>query len=229
MSNDAAGNRSANFSLLGSFIAGALVLALASPGDGFAQDSSSTTDPTSPATPQTIPIGPPDPERPKQNPSWEMRPGRSYLIPALEIPAYGFLLNRFDRHFTAPTSEYRTNGDTIRMQLTDSRWVLDRDQFSVNQFLHPYGGTGLLRIGSIGRPQLLGIISLFWRRQFSLGNRRREATALYQRSDHNQLRRGHFWASHSSEWPICCWNETITASRASCGNWQLPSFPSHWF
>ena len=141
MSNDAAGNRSANFSLLGSFIAGALVLALASPGDGFAQDSSSTTDPTSPATPQTIPIGPPDPERPKQNPSWEMRPGRSYLIPALEIPAYGFLLNLFDRHFTAPTSEYRTNGDTIRMQLTDSRWVLDRDQFSVNQFMHPYGGT----------------------------------------------------------------------------------------
>lgn len=60
-------------------------------------------------------------------------------MPALEIPFYIFLLNLFDRHFTEPTDEYRTNGDTI-LAIDDSRWILDRDQFSVNQFLHPYEG-----------------------------------------------------------------------------------------
>ena len=119
----------------------ALVFTLLAPGTGFAQDPISIVGPTSPTAPKAAPIGPPDPEGPKQTPSWEMRPGRSYLIPALEIPAYEFLLNLFDRHYTEPTEEYRTNGDTIHTHLTDSRWVLDRDQFSVNQFLHPYGGT----------------------------------------------------------------------------------------
>jgi hypothetical protein len=73
--------------------------------------------------------------------SWEMRPGRSYVIPALEIPTYQFLLNLYDRHFIDPKEDYRTTGNTIRTHLTDSKWVLDNDQFSVNQFLHPYGGT----------------------------------------------------------------------------------------
>lgn len=73
--------------------------------------------------------------------NWEMRPGRSYLIPALEIPTYLFLLNLYDRHFTEPKDDYRTTGNTIRTHLTDSKWVLDNDQFSINQFLHPYSGT----------------------------------------------------------------------------------------
>ncbi len=73
--------------------------------------------------------------------AWEMRPGRSYLIPALEIPVYLLLLNQYDRHFTEPKDDYRTTGNTFRTHVTDSKWVLDNDQFSVNQFLHPYGGT----------------------------------------------------------------------------------------
>ncbi|HVG02617.1 MAG TPA: DUF3943 domain-containing protein, partial [Nitrospira sp.] len=73
--------------------------------------------------------------------TWETRPGRSYLIPALEIPAYLFLLNLYDRHFTEPRELYRTNWNTFRTHLTDSKWVIDDDQFSVNQFLHPYSGT----------------------------------------------------------------------------------------
>ena len=73
--------------------------------------------------------------------SWEVRPGRSYVIPALEIPAYLFLLNQYDRHFTAPEDLYRTNGSTFRKHVTDGKWVIDDDQFSVNQFLHPYSGT----------------------------------------------------------------------------------------
>ncbi|HRI37590.1 MAG TPA: DUF3943 domain-containing protein [Nitrospira sp.] len=73
--------------------------------------------------------------------NWETGTGRSYILPATEVLAYLFLLNQFDRHFTEPTSDYRTNGDTIKQHLTDSKWVLDNDQFSINQFLHPYGGS----------------------------------------------------------------------------------------
>ena len=86
-------------------------------------------------------------EAPADNPgrssslNWETGDGRSYLIPGAEILTYLFLLNQFDRHFTEPMEVYRTNGTTIREHLTDSRWVIDNDQFSVNQFLHPYSGS----------------------------------------------------------------------------------------
>jgi hypothetical protein len=72
---------------------------------------------------------------------WENGRGRSYLIPATEVLTYLFLLNQYDRHFTEPKDVYRTTGTTIREHLTDSKWVFDNDQFSVNQFLHPYGGS----------------------------------------------------------------------------------------
>lgn len=72
---------------------------------------------------------------------WESGRGRSYLIPAAEILTYLFLLNQYDRHFTEPKDVYRTTGTTIREHLTDSKWVFDNDQFSVNQFLHPYSGS----------------------------------------------------------------------------------------
>ena len=77
------------------FLIGALVFAFVAPGTGLAQDPTSIVGPTSPAQPQAVPIGPPDPEGSKQSLSWEMRPGRSYLIPAVEILAYGFLLNLY--------------------------------------------------------------------------------------------------------------------------------------
>lgn len=72
---------------------------------------------------------------------WESGRNRSYLIPAAEILTYLFLLNQYDRHFTEPKEVYRTTGTTIRQHLTDSKWVFDNDQFSVNQFLHPYSGS----------------------------------------------------------------------------------------
>jgi hypothetical protein len=73
--------------------------------------------------------------------NWETGAGRSYFLPIAEIPVYLLLLNQYDRHFTEPKDVYRTTGDTFRQHLTDSKWVLDKDQFSVNQFLHPYGGS----------------------------------------------------------------------------------------
>ena len=73
--------------------------------------------------------------------SWETGAGRSYVLPAGEILLYEFLLNRFDRNFVEPTSDYETSWDTVWKNLTDSKWVIDNDQFKVNQFLHPYGGS----------------------------------------------------------------------------------------
>ncbi len=73
--------------------------------------------------------------------SWETGAGRSYVLPAGEILLYEFLLNLFDRNFVEPTSEYETNWDTIWDHITDPHWVVDNDQFKVNQFLHPYGGS----------------------------------------------------------------------------------------
>jgi hypothetical protein len=123
--------------LLWAFLTGILALALAIPDAGFAQERTSVDQPQAPAGF----IGPPAPEEPKSFPYWEMREGRSYVIPAIELLGYLFLLNQFDRHFTSPEDAYRSNGDTIWTHLTKSKWVLDNDQFSVNQFMHPYGGS----------------------------------------------------------------------------------------
>ena len=73
--------------------------------------------------------------------NWETGTGRSYFLPAVEIPAYLLLLNQFDRHFVEPKAVYQTTFDTFWQHVTDPHWVIDNDQFSVNQFLHPYGGS----------------------------------------------------------------------------------------
>ena len=73
--------------------------------------------------------------------NWETGTGRSYFLPAVEIPAYLLLLNQYDRHFVEPKAVYQTTFDTFWQHVTDPHWVIDNDQFSVNQFLHPYGGS----------------------------------------------------------------------------------------
>jgi hypothetical protein len=73
--------------------------------------------------------------------NWETRTGRSYFLPAVEIPAYLLLLNQYDRHFVEPKAVYQTTFDTFWQHVTDPHWVIDNDQFSVNQFLHPYSGS----------------------------------------------------------------------------------------
>ncbi len=86
-------------------------------------------------------IGPPSPESAASRLDWDSGAGKSYGIPAVEILGYLFFLNQFDRHFVEPREEYRTDGESFWRNLTDSKWVIDDDQFSTNQFLHPYGGT----------------------------------------------------------------------------------------
>jgi hypothetical protein len=77
--------------------------------------------------------------------SWETGAGKSYLIPALEIPGFIILLNAFDRvalhdKFSDGKRTYATNPSTFWNQLTDQDWHFDQDTFKVNQFGHPYEG-----------------------------------------------------------------------------------------
>jgi hypothetical protein len=109
-------------------LTGALALVLMTPGAGFAEEPVSA--PTAPAS-----------EVPKTVLSWETGAGRSYVIPALEVIGYLFLLNQYDRHFTDQKGAYRTGTHSFWKNLTDSKWVIDTDPFATNQFLHPYGGT----------------------------------------------------------------------------------------
>ena len=139
-----------------------LLLVLFTPLAGFTQESGSAPpeagDPSKVQGPglngEPLGQGPPkaDPspsstEKPKPVLNWETGAGKSYLIPLFEIGGYIFLLNQFDRHFVDPTSDYKSNFNTFWKHLTEWNWVVDDDQFEVNQFLHPYGGTVYYGLG----------------------------------------------------------------------------------
>ena len=137
-----AGGSTSACKVLWALLTGALVLALVTPGAGFAQEERTSADAiTSPAPPQAAPIGPPAPDGPNQHLNWETGAGRSYVIPAVELIGYLLLLNQFDRHFVEPKDVYRTSTKSSWKNLTDSKWVVDTDPFATNQFLHPYGGS----------------------------------------------------------------------------------------
>jgi hypothetical protein len=78
--------------------------------------------------------------------NWETGEGKSYLIPALEIPAFLLLLNGYDRLAYPNDMEdgkkvYDTNLSTFWDHVTRGPWGIDRDAFSMNQFAHPYQGS----------------------------------------------------------------------------------------
>lgn len=89
--------------------------------------------------------------------SWETGDGKSYLIPALEVPAFVVLLNLFDRlAFPNKMKEgkkaYSTNLSTTWEHLRKQNWHFDKDTFEVNQFGHPYEGAtfyGLARSSGV--------------------------------------------------------------------------------
>jgi hypothetical protein len=108
----------------------ALALVLVTPGAGFAEEPAAAAETTAPVS-----------EVPKTVLNWETGAGRSYVIPGLEVIGFLFVLNQYDRHFTEPEEIYRTGTKSAWHNLTDSKWVIDQDQFSVNQFLHPVQGS----------------------------------------------------------------------------------------
>jgi hypothetical protein len=79
--------------------------------------------------------------------SWETEVGKSYLIPALEIPAFLLLLNGYDRvaypnELSSPgVKAYDTNLSTFWNHVVDGHWGVDQDAFAVNQLFHPYQGS----------------------------------------------------------------------------------------
>jgi len=94
-------------------------------------------------------ISGPEKEKPEKTSkvlSWERGTGKSYLIPALEIPAFLLLLNGYDRLAYSKTMEggkkvYNTNLSTFRDHIVHGPWGVDQDAFSMNQFAHPYQGS----------------------------------------------------------------------------------------
>jgi hypothetical protein len=65
---------------------------------------------------------------------------KSYLIPALEIPSFLWLLNRFDRTVYG-TDIYGTNWNTGWHHVIHGPWTLDNDPFAMNMIMHPYMGS----------------------------------------------------------------------------------------
>jgi len=86
------------------------------------------------------------PSEPKPDLSWETGTGKSYLIPALEIPAFLLVLNAFDRLVFRNDKhdgkrDYSSTPSTSWDHLIHGPWEYDDDGFQVNQIGHPYQGT----------------------------------------------------------------------------------------
>ena len=78
--------------------------------------------------------------------SWETGAGKSYLIPALEIPGFILLLNGYDRlaypnELSGGKKTYDTNLSTFWDHVVHGPWGVDEDAFAMNQFNHPYQGS----------------------------------------------------------------------------------------
>ncbi len=106
--------------------------------------------PKADASPKRAPTAFNSPE-PTSLPDWGKGHARSFWVPAVEIPSFELLLNRFDRYAVDPSS-YPSPISNFKTNLHRS-WVIDNDKFSTNQFLHPYQGSiyqGLARSAGLG-------------------------------------------------------------------------------
>jgi hypothetical protein len=74
----------------------------------------------------------------KPNSAFAAESDKSYVIPALEVVGFAFLLNQVNRHTDG--SNYDSNWSTIQRNLHSS-WVVDSDPFQTNQLGHPYQGS----------------------------------------------------------------------------------------
>jgi len=90
--------------------------------------------------------------------SWETGAGKSYRIPALEVPGFLTMLNLFDRiAYSNQTQDgkkvYSSDFSSTWEHLSKQNWAYDKDPFNVNQFGHPYQGAtmyGLARSCGLG-------------------------------------------------------------------------------
>jgi hypothetical protein len=87
-----------------------------------------------------------NPDVPASAMSWETGAGKSFLIPALEIPLFLLALNVYDRIAYSDLEEngvkvYDTDLSTFWDHVVDGPWGIDTDDFTINQFAHPYQGS----------------------------------------------------------------------------------------
>jgi hypothetical protein len=90
--------------------------------------------------------------------SWETGAGKSYLIPALEVPGFLGLLSIYDRMAYPDQTQdgikvYSSTFTSTWNHLRKQHWVYDEDPFNINQFAHPYQGAtmyGLARSSGLG-------------------------------------------------------------------------------
>src|SRR4029078_8822948 len=71
---------------------------------------------------------------------WDTGSRKSYVLPALEIVGFDFLLNRYNRHYGEQREDYKVNASTIKKHM-HAEWVTDHDPFRTNQLGHPYQGS----------------------------------------------------------------------------------------
>ena len=146
-------------------VAGVLALALATPGAGLTAEDVSTSlvlpslkaeqgaacavQPVS-AAPLSLalktdegyagePVSAPT-VTPALKAEWGTGSGKSYLIPAIEISAFMWLLNRYDRAVYG-NDVYGTNWNTGWDHVIHGPWELDTDPFGMNMIMHPYAGS----------------------------------------------------------------------------------------
>jgi len=82
-------------------------------------------------------IGPTTPSRVY---SYEKPTFKNYLIPAIEIPIFQFTLNQADR-LLYPHQGYDVTFASGWDHVAHGKWVVDQDDFTINQIGHPYQGT----------------------------------------------------------------------------------------
>jgi hypothetical protein len=71
--------------------------------------------------------------------NWTTGAGRSYLIPAIEVPGFLAALSIVDR-ITIPHDVYDSTLKSTWGFVHEQHWVFDTDPFSMNQLGHPYQG-----------------------------------------------------------------------------------------
>ncbi|MCX5786953.1 MAG: DUF3943 domain-containing protein [Elusimicrobia bacterium] len=82
-------------------------------------------------------VGPTSPNRVLPG---EPRKRKNYFIPALEIPVFQFALNRYSRAVYGP-EDYGITFNNGWQHVLHGPWVVDQDDFAVNQLGHPYQGS----------------------------------------------------------------------------------------
>jgi Domain of unknown function (DUF3943) len=126
-------------------IAGILALALVTPGAVTAAERVSNTLilpslKTASNSDYAVKPDPAAPVLPALEADWGPDFQKSYLIPALEIPTFLWLLNRLDRQVYG-TDVYGTNWNTGWQHVIHGPWTLDTDPFGMNFIMHPYMGS----------------------------------------------------------------------------------------